>query len=142
MRIDSILARVQSQGGHTIAVQRDAAIIPQAPEAHIPARAARISAVVSPRPSLYAQHPDDPFLAAILRISRVYAGSCQGGSVHGKFTTGSLHGSNRCKLLMHTTALRTAFRCMRALVGEPTMHGLRDPSEIPINIQKSSTPVR
>ena len=68
MRIDSILAKVQSQGGHTIAVQRDAAIIPQAPEAHIPARAARISAVVSPRPSLYTQHPDDPFLAAILYI--------------------------------------------------------------------------
>ena len=76
MRVDSILARVQSQGGHTIAVQRDAAIIPQAPEARIPARdtrVARIPAVVSPRPSLYAQQPDDPFLAAILRISEAQA---------------------------------------------------------------------
>ena len=73
MRIDSILAKVQSQGGHTIAVQREAAIIPQAPDAHIPARAARISAVVSPRPSLYTQHPDDPFLAAILRFSEAQA---------------------------------------------------------------------
>ena len=73
MRVDSILSRVQSQGGHTIAVQRDAAIIPQAPEAHIPARVARIPAVVSPRPSMYAQQPDDPFLAAILRISESQA---------------------------------------------------------------------
>jgi hypothetical protein len=73
MRVDSILARVQSQGGHTIAVQRDEAIIPQAPEARIPARVARIPAVVSPRPSLYAQQPDDPFLAAILRISEAQA---------------------------------------------------------------------
>jgi hypothetical protein len=64
---------VQSHGGHTIAVQRDAAIIPQAPEAHIIARVARIPAVVSPRPSLYAQQPDDPFLAAILRISEAQA---------------------------------------------------------------------
>jgi hypothetical protein len=73
MRVDSILARVQSQGGHTIAVQRDTAIIPQAPEAHIPARVARIPAVVSARPSMYAQLPDDPFLAAILRISEAQA---------------------------------------------------------------------
>ncbi len=75
MRVDSILARVQSQGGHTIAVRRDTEIIPQAPEAHIPARVARIPAVVSPRPSLYAQQPDDPFLAAILRISEAQAPS-------------------------------------------------------------------
>ena len=74
MRVDSILARVQSQGGRTIAVQREAAIIPQqAPEAHIPARAARIPAVNSPRSSLYAQQPDDPFLAAILRMSEAQA---------------------------------------------------------------------
>lgn len=73
MRVDSILARVQSQGGHTIAVQRETAIIPQAPEAHIPARVARIPAVVSPRPSMYAQLPDDPFLAAILRMSEAQA---------------------------------------------------------------------
>jgi hypothetical protein len=71
MRVDSILARVQSQGGRTIAIQREAAIIPQAqaPEAQIPSRVARIPAVVSPRPSLYAQQPDDPFLAAILRMA-------------------------------------------------------------------------
>jgi len=71
MRVDSILARVQTQGGRAIAVQREAAIIPQAqaPEAQISSRVARIPAVVSPRPSLYAQQPDDPYLAAILRMA-------------------------------------------------------------------------
>lgn len=80
MNIDSINARVLSQGGRAIAVPREMGIIPQLNiEARIPARPARIPAVVSPMPMIVAnddqlrQLPDDPFLAAILRIAEAQA---------------------------------------------------------------------
>jgi hypothetical protein len=80
MNIDSINARVLSQGGRAIAVPREIGIIPQ-PNivARIPARPARIPAVVSPSPQILAnddqlrQLPDDPFLAAILKIAEAQA---------------------------------------------------------------------
>lgn len=79
MHIGSINARVQSQSGRAIAIQREVGIIPQslpaAQEARIPSRTARIPAVVSPHPGIIGndqqlrQLPDDPFLAAILKLS-------------------------------------------------------------------------